>query len=920
MKLDFLFRQFEKFLIVLFISFFLAGCAEEIQAPYDLTVGEGFINPIGFYDSVPNFSWKLPVSEKVNFQYAYRIVAASDSSLLPDNPDLWDSEKVVSDSSVWVKWKGDKLKSREKVFWQVKFWNENGDASAWSKTASFELGLLSNKDWQNAKWINLSVSDNLNDRFVPQYFRKDFLLEDSAEDARLYITAKGLFEAYINGKRVGNTSMTPGWTPYKKRIETITYDVTHYLKKGENTIGVVLGEGWYWGRIGYTNKRIRIDGEPGILCRLETELADGQNKIVASDSKWKGTGKGPIRFSGIYDGEIYDANFEMSGWNKPGFDADNWEPVRTLPIDEEVQLQPKRHHPVRAQEVLSASTVSEPEPGKFVFDLGQNMVGIPELKIPVKKGAKVTVRFAEMLNEDGTLYTENYRTAQSTDYYISANTGEINWRPSFTFHGFRYVELSGFDSDYKPRKSWVSGIVQHSDFNKNGTLHTSDTMLNRLQKNIVWGLKGNFLDIPTDCPQRDERMGWTGDAQVFAPTSLFNADVYSFWASWLQSMREEQADNGALPVIIPSNRTYKPSVGWADAATVIPWTIYQHTGDKNILRENYEMMLKLIRFYMADSKREKTAFSSFGDWLQPFSHQINDTRRGDTSVELIHLAYFIRSVEITANTARILGQQEDDHELSELCDSLKLVFQNKYLDANGKLTTEYETQTAYLMALGFGLVPDSLVNTVVENLVGTIERANKHLQTGFLGTPLLAPVLDEFGQTELVYELLFQETYPSWFYSINQGATTMWERWNSYSKEDGFGDASMNSFNHYAYGAIGEWMYKRIGGISALEPGYKKILIAPLPDNRLHFAEATYVSVYGLIRSKWKNDNDRFKLEVTIPPNSTAEIRIPAEEEQRLIEKGNLISEQQTEMQFSRNDGTIILQVLPGNYVFEVLK
>jgi alpha-L-rhamnosidase len=588
-------------LLVYSIVMLFASCSKnglEIESPKDLVIGEGFKNPVGFYDDKPSFSWKLPVAENIKSQSAYRIVVASNPNLLPDKADLWDTGKANSDQSAWINYRGTSLKSRQKAYWQVMFWNQEGNPSEWSDLSHFELGLLNNVDWQ-AKWIYLQPEEKLDKHFIykPQYLRKDFTLSDNIEQARLYITSKGVFEAEINGKKVGKDVMTPGWTPYKKRIETMAYDVADYLSRGENAIGVIVGQGWYWGRINYFNKKWSKKPYPSVICQLEITYKNGEKQIVNSDSGWKGTINGPIRFSGIYDGEVYDANLEMQGWSSSEFNDDSWSEVENRGIDSDIKLTPKRHAAVTDKEELSAITVTEPEPGKFVFDLGQNMVGVAEVNIPVKRNQKVTIRFAEMLQQDGKLYTENYRTAKSTDYYIPNKDGEISWRPKFTFHGYRYVELSGFDADEKPEKSWVKGIVQYSDFKKTGYFSSSHKKLNRLQSNINWGLKGNFFDVPTDCPQRDERMGWTGDAQVFAPTSIFNCDVYPFWASWLQSMREEQFKDGSIPIVIPSNRSYESSAGWSDAATVIPWEIYIRTGDIKVLEENYEMMKGLVDYY-----------------------------------------------------------------------------------------------------------------------------------------------------------------------------------------------------------------------------------------------------------------------------------------------------------------------------------
>jgi len=901
------------------IAMLFTACEKKGIKPDSLTVSEGFENPIGFYDNEPSFSWKLPVNDEVKFQSAYRIVVASDPKLLPGKADLWDTKKIDSDQSVWLRYDGIPLKSRQKVYWQIMFWDQSGKKSEWSDKAYFELGLLNNSDW-NAKWIGLKKEENPDttdagyEIIRPQYLRKEFNLEGKIKQARLYITSKGVFEARINGEKVGDDVMSPGWTPYERRIETLTYDVTDYLNKGDNAIGIILAEGWYSGRIRFRKQEMEKP-QPMVICQLEILYKNGDKKIVASDADWKGTRQGPIRFAGIYDGEIYDANLEMPGWSSAGINTENWIAVESGNIEDNVNLSPKRHHAVTAKRELLPLKISEPESGKYVFDLGQNMVGVPELNIPVKKGHKVTIRFAEMLQDDGKIYTENYRSAKSTDYYIPKADGYIRWHPRFTFHGFRYVELSGFNEDNEPVKEWVKGIVQYSDFKQSGIFKSSHDKLNKLQSNIVWGLWSNFFDVPTDCPQRDERLGWTGDAQVFAPTSIFNSGVHAFWSAWLQSVREEQFENGGIPYVVPNVLGKSSSSGWADAATVIPWEIYYRTGDKELLQENYHMMKRLVGYYRSKSENYIADVNSFGDWLQPFPAK-KDNTRGDTPKDLIGTAYFAHSTDLTLKAAKVLGYKDDVMELQSLRDSIRLAFEKEFLNSEGKLTTEHETQTGYLMALGFNLVSDEMAKKVLPYLIKQIHVADNHLRTGFLGTPLLAPVLDRYKRTDLMYEILFKETYPSWFYSINQGATTMWERWNSYSHEEGFGKASMNSFNHYAYGAIGQWMYERIAGISPLEAGYKKILIAPVPGKQLEYASGEYNSVYGKISSAWEKVNDGLRLEVTIPPNTTSQIVIPIKEGASIKLDGEDIENRSDIKVIERNSYNVVVEVVPGSYVF----
>lgn len=827
----------------------------QLPGPGTLTISEGFENPLGFYDATPTFSWQLPAFEE---QSAYEIEVTSS-----DGDVLWSSGLVDSNASVGVPYAGPKPKSRQRLKWRVRYQSASGELSAWSEAASVEYGLLNNEDWKG-KWVGAAVPTDTTEfglpRFRPQTLSKTFTIEKSPKAARLYITAKGVFRAELNGQRIGNDEMTPGYTPYQSRIETLTYDVTDLLKKGENELTATLSEGWYAGRIGFMPRQWTNAEPPQLLAQLET---DGK-VLVVTDESWQTQPATSLTYSSIYDGESFS---ELA----PGQPAT---PVLTEPLDPDVLLQPKRHAPVHNSMTLPTQTMTSVKDGATIFDLGQNMVGVPRLQVPMRGGDTLRVRFAEMLDTDGDVYTRNYRSARSTDFYVAAEDGPIDWTPSFTFHGFRYVELSGYSPEATPAKDWVAGKVLHSDFSMAGTFTSSHPKLNQLQQNIKWGLRGNFLDIPTDCPQRDERLGWTGDAQVFAPTSLFLTHTHAFWNAWLQSMREEQLENGVIPFIIPNINVNRSSAGWGDAATIIPWEVYQRTGDTTVLQENYAMMRRWVDYYASEAKDYLVNIKSFGDWLQPYP--VTGNNRGDTPQEYITTAYFARSADLCGRAAQVLGKVEEAKELEALHQSIKAALVAAYFDDAGRITDDRETQTGYLLALGFDLLPEELAPLAANHLVRKIEEADGHLRTGFLGTPLLAPVLDRYGYDELAYELLFRETYPSWFYSINQGATTMWERWNSYSIEDGFNPGGMNSFNHYAYGAIGQWMYERIAGIAPAAPGYREINFAPVIHPPLTSAAATHESPYGLISSSWSVSDDNLTWEVTVPANSTGLLTVPA--------------------------------------------
>ncbi|EMI51843.1 alfa-L-rhamnosidase [Rhodopirellula sallentina SM41] len=959
--------------------------------PHSLRVSENFIDPVGFHDSAPVFSWKLPVAEDVESQSAYRIVVAdrgtvpsADSDLGTDTV-LWDSGKVASDQSAWVAYEGPKLRSRQSVVWRVKFWDQNGNESDWSKEAFIEMGLLSPDDWK-AEWIEFDrsapvadqikifkaefgnresdpaksrdVTDRIrtaiqrgatpirvvarrlggdpapgqektlwvdfqvngqrkqveideNKQFDPYpsitahpgyYFRRPFHSEREVVKARLYASALGIYELQLNGKRVGDDILAPGYTMYSKRVESLAYDVTDLVRSGENTIGAVVGEGWYAGRLLLRKRSDLMKLMPKLLVQLELTYADGRVKRIVTDDQWRATDQGPIRAGGFYHGEDYDASKKLGQWTQAGFDDSAWTPVKVQPAVVDlvkdpvavgsltrsttaIAVVPKPMPPVRVMEQLKAVRLTEPEPGKFVFDFGQNQVGIPTITMPVKKGETVRIRFAEMLQQDGTLYTTNYRTARSQATYVAAENGTVTYQPSLSFFGYRYLELSGLSQGEQLSTESVTANVIHTDFSTKGEFTSSHEKLNQLQSNIRWGQISNFIDIPTDCPQRDERLGWTGDAQVFLPTSFFNYDVYSFWARWLQSVRDEQTDDGEIPHTVPSTPFGYSSPGWADVIVTAPWQVYERTGDIRILQENYDAMKDWVNVYERRSQDLIPSLTGWGDWLQPYA---KGDRKGDTAQDLIATAYFGRDARILYWTAKALGETDDAERYRKLHADIRRAFTNKYFP-NGGAAPGAQTQTACLMGLGYDLVEPEQRPQVEALLLQKYEEADRHLRTGFLGTPLLAPVFDQLGRPDICFELLFKESYPSWFFSINQGATTMWERWNSYSHADGFGDASMNSYNHYAYGAIGQFMYERIAGLSPdpEHPGYKHFFVRPLVGGPLTSASAQLQTPYGIAKSGWEIRDGKLHLEVIVPPNTTATLVYPGNEKSQELTPGS---------------------------------
>ncbi len=936
-----------------------------IAAPLELTVGEGFVDPLGYHDPTPRFSWQLNDSRFGAKQTAYQLQIAQDKK----SQLIWDSGRVDSSQSVYVKSDVPAFTSRDQVYWRVRYWDQHKQKSHWSDWASIEYGLLSKNDW-SAKWIHQPKRKDFNDITITKavyglrkagkditqslintldgdnnrlrairvgegalfarddhigspmplfihykektqgqkntkamqrraiswdgklveippasitnvpYFRKVFQLDQTATKARLYVTARGLFDVEINGHKIGKDAFTPGWTDYLQRLETLTYDVTDYLVAGKNVIGARIGKGWYAG-----NVNRGMGGQlPEFLAQLEVELNSGQQVAVVTDNSWTYSKQGPLLKSEIYWGEDYDASREIKNWSSAGEVSAPYQVVGSSELDE-VTLSPKIFQTVSVQKVLTPVSITpvsinNAAPDKVIFDMGQNMVGWPAINLPVKKGQKLTMRVAEMLNQDGSLYTENYRSARSMATYLPARDGVVNWKPTFSFFGYRYLELSGYDTSHTPEKSWVSGEVLHSGFKQTGSFNSSHQKLNQLQSNIEWGQRGNFLDIPTDCPQRNERLGWTGDAQIFAATSLYNFDVHAFWSSWLRTLRDQQSADGRLPVIAPDVAIFgtRLSPAWGDAISIIPWEVYLHTGDLQILEDNYEAMTKYAELYRAKSKDFISPDTGFGDWLQPIKHKNKKSRGGETPRQLIGSAYFAYTATISAKAAKLLGKNEDAIYYQNTVAAIKKAIRTHFLDDDGRLTTPVETQTGYTILLAFDLVDETLRPKLAAHLAALVQRENNRLNTGFVGTSYLNRVLDDAGYQQQALDILFTSEYPSWFYSIDQGATTLWERWNSYSHESGFGDAKMNSFNHYAYGAVGRWMYERLAGLEPVEasPGYKHIRIRPLLNSPLNFAEAKLETRYGLAKTRWQKTRGKLSMEIVIPPNSTGTLQLPA--------------------------------------------
>jgi len=885
---------------------------------------ENLSNPIGLDIQQPRFCWQLASERRNVLQTAYEIRVASNShDLVSGKKLLWTSGKTQSEASVWVPYNGPAMVSGKKYWWQVRVWDNAGTVSAWSEPNFWQMGLLGPADWK-AKWISLAAPE---DSTQPSpMFRKQFATKKKIATATAYISAHGLYEAHINGERVGQDYLTPGWTAYQKRLQYQAYDVTNLLKNGANAIGVTLGNGWWRGNIGWAHVNGFYGSDISLLFQLEIEYADGSRETIGSDGNWKYSTDGPIRYSEIYHGETYDARLEQLGWSLPGFNDTKWSKVAVKDFSKE-NLIGTYNEPIRKHEIFKPIKIFRTPKGELVADFGQNLVGWVELKAKGKSGDRVVLQFAEVLDKHGNFYTDNLRAARCTDTWILKGGGEEQFEPHFTFHGFRYAKVStyakasadeiGYPGELKPEN--IIAVALYSAMRPAGNFTCSDPLVNQLQQNIQWGQRGNFLDVPTDCPQRDERLGWTGDAQAFSRTATFNFDTHNFFAKWLKDVAADQQPDGMVPWVIPN--VLRPrngaSAGWADAATIIPWNMWLAYGDRRILEDQYPSMKAWVEYMRAQSKNDLwNTGEHFGDWLFYSRADDNDGRSAITDKYLIAQCFYVHSTQLLLNAAQVLGKKDEVAAYSELLKKIKTAYLNEYVTPNGRPLSP--TQTAYVLALQFDMLPENQREQAAKNLAENIKRYNNHLTTGFLGTPYLCHVLTRFGYNDLAYTLLNQKTYPSWLYPVTMGATTIWERWDGIRPDSSFQAITMNSFNHYAYGAIGDWMYRVMAGLDADEPGYKSLLIKPHPGGGFAEASATLQTLYGTASSKWQRDEKTLTLDVEIPPNTTATILVPSSDAATITEGGKPLPSLPEIKITGTENGYVVLKTGSGKYSFSV--
>jgi alpha-L-rhamnosidase len=819
----------------------------------------------------PRLSWTVDTDQPGWRQSAFELERRAGSAASRTG-------RVASGDSSLVRWPFEPLASRERATIRVRAWSTEGVSTGWSEPFDVETGLLDAADWQ-ARFVDPSWDEDLGSPQPCPFLRHEFDLSGPVRTARLYVTALGVYELHLNGEAVGDHVLAPGWTSYHHRLRYQTFDVGQHLRPGRNAIGAILGDGWFRGRLGPHGGRRNIYGDRlALLAQLEVEYEDGTAEIVVTDGSWRAA-TGPLLGSDLYDGETYDARLERDGWAEPGFDDADWTPVRILDRDLSTLVAPSGP-PVRRTQVVRPVAVTLSPSGKPIVDFGQNLVGRLRIRVSGRAGDTIRLRHAEIL-EHGELCVRPLRQAAATDRYTLRGDGEEVWEPCFTFHGFRYAELDGWPGPLGLDD--VEAVVCHSDLERTGGFECSDPLVDRLHENVVWSMRGNFLDVPTDCAQRDERLGWTGDVQVFAPTALFLHRAAGFLTSWLADLAVEQDEEGRVPNVVPqvldgllvSHQGHAaPAAAWGDAAVIVPWTIYERTGDRDVLAAQYGSMrawVDLVTRLAGETRLWDTGFQ-YGDWLDP-SAPPDRPARGMTDPALVATAYFARSADLLARSARLLGRLEDAGRYAELAGEVRAAFVRAYVTAAGLLASD--SPTAYALALQFELLDDAQRRRAGQRLVELVRENGFRIGTGFVGTPLICDALCASGAHDAAYRLLLERGCPSWLYPVTMGATTIWERWDSLLPDGSVNPGEMTSFNHYALGAVADWVHRTVAGLAPAEPGYRRLAVEPRPGGSLTHARAWHETPYGRAEVGWSLRDGTLDVVATVPPNTTATVRLP---------------------------------------------
>lgn len=885
---------------------------------YDVTV-EYQRNPLGLDTQAPRFAWKLESNEKGCFQSAYQIQV----SRTADFGDCdWDTGKVTSADSVQIPYAGRELEKFTEYFVRIKAWDKNGQESQWSDTSCFETAMLSCGDW-TADWITPEYDYTAPKTACP-IIRKEFETAGKVKRARVYVTAKGLYELRLNGKKVGSDYLTPGWTAYNKRTMYQTYDVTDMVAEGRNAIGVTIGSGWYKGELGWRSRRNLYGGREALILELHVTYEDGHKDMIVSDGTWQSTYRGPVLYSEIYHGETYDSRREID-FDRYCCSFRDWFGVRVMGAVTKENLIAQECPPVREKLVLKPVKLIVTPLGEKVLDMGQDMTGHVRFRVKGKAGDKVILRHGEILDGEGNFYTDNLKGAKQRIEYIVRDEEEAVFQPHFTYQGFRYVKIEEYPGEINPDN--FEGVVLYSDLKQTGFFETSDQDLKQLTQNILWGQRGNFVDIPTDCPQRCERLGWTGDIQIFANTAALNMEIPLFLRKWLHDLSAEQFESGGVPWVVPdiyddtyaydlagyTGQSEKAAAAWGDAATICPWSLYLAYGDKRILEEQFESMCRYVEFIRRQGPNEYTweGGHQLGDWVAldaPYGSFV-----GATDVDYVAAAYYARSAEILSKAAQIIGREEEHLKYKELHDKIVEAFRQSYVEADGSL--KVKTQTALILAVEFELVSAELAERYSAQLAQWLKDTNYDLITGFVGTPYICHVLSKFGHIDAAYELLFKKEYPSWMYQVTQGATTVWEHLDGIKPDGTLWNPRMNSFNHYAYGSVAEWIFKEIAGLQPCEdvPGYKRFRIRPCVGEQLEDAGFTYESMYGTIVSAWEKVDGGIKYDITVPANTAAEVYLRGNE---ILQNGSPVEEAKDIQILEKDKKGCLMELTGGTYQF----
>ncbi len=916
-----------------------ASPATMSRATVDCLRCEYLTDPLGLDCRTPRLSWVLRDDRRGAAQQAYQILVADDAAkLAADEGNLWDTGRVASGETAQIEYAGRPLAARMQVWWKVRVWDRDNLPTTWSFPARWTMGLLQPSDWQ-ARWIGDPTPPP--DGYEPlpaTLLRKAFAAAaEPPRRATVYVTALGLYELHLNGQRVGDRVLTPEWTDYHRRVQYQTYDVTKLLRDGDNVLGVMLADGWYAGKIGLTS--IVPGGPPRaiygrrlrLLLQLEVENADGQVQRIVTDDTWRTTNEGPVRVGDLLDGEVYDARRELPGWDAPGFDAAAWtaarifEPPTSAPAGGgKLQIVAQPNEPIRIVQDVKPAGMIEPKPGVYIFDLGQNIPGWCRLKVRGPAGTTITLRHAEVLNPDGTLYTANLRGAAQTDKYTLRGDGDEVFEPRFTYHGFRYVEVTGLPE--KPALDALVGRAFCSAPPRVGYFECSDGQLNRLMENILWTQRANMMSVPTDCPQRDERMGWMGDITAFGQTACYTMDMAAFYTKWLADVRDAQTADGRYPDFAP--QPFDPNVrfsgvpAWGDAGVVVPWRQYVNYGDRRLIAEHFESMRRWVDWIHANNPNllwQQKRGNDYGDWLNADTLKLEGwpAKGAEMPKEVFATAFFAQSADLLARMALVIDKTDEAQRYRQLANDIRAAFQKAYVEADGKMTGD--TQAGYAIALAFNLMPDELRPAAVQRMIGCFEKYHGLISTGFLSTICLMNELSRAGRADEAYRLLNNRAMPSWRYPIEHGATTIWERWDGFVEGRGFQDPGMNSFNHWAFGSVAEWMFRTIGGIQPDEqqPGYRHFLIRPVPGGGLTWAEARYDSLRGPIRTRWEVTAERFTLELTVPANTSATVYLPTTKLDSVTDGGSPIAQQTDIESLGVQDGAAAFRVQAGMYRLE---